>query len=422
MGKKLLWYLLIVFCLPVFATEPGPGFARFETPKYSLLFDTQLNMRGGAESLVSLHHFITGIENRTLGNRWFDESVWWHKGGAVALRYLKYALLDVPLDYFTPVLMHEYYGHGARYREFELTGIKYGFDWPPPYGPGGGEATLSLSYAPFSQDEYSAIWSGGIESHNIIQRRLSMNWAGSGVIPVREASVYFWTWQIMFRYIQDTEPDLTADIEENDPRAWVRILNNYNTSNLHYSVDDLKKSAMISMADPMLVFSLYALLKTYLWDGADEVEMPMIPVGGARYLPLFRFALTPFGVEYHMENYLRKDRRVILLDLATGDDSVESGWGGVGISVTNVMEQAKWSLDANVNMWKQPGVLVNGNPGNLKGDGLGLAASVRGHYRISGPDAPVRAVLEAGYKTAGFLQGYQLDAGPVVLFGLAFSN
>ncbi|MEZ4762855.1 MAG: hypothetical protein R3C26_06525 [Calditrichia bacterium] len=49
--------------------------------------------------------------------------------------------------------------------------------------------------------------------------------------------------------------------------------------------------------------------------------------------PAFRSGLTPFGIEYHFENYLRFNRKVALLDLSYGDQSLDNTWGGVGVSV-----------------------------------------------------------------------------------------
>jgi hypothetical protein len=80
----------------------------------NLALDPNLNMRPGAESMVALHHGWSFMEDRFIGTRWFEESNIWRKSGGILARSLKYIALDIPVDYFSIVLLHEYFGHGAR--------------------------------------------------------------------------------------------------------------------------------------------------------------------------------------------------------------------------------------------------------------------------------------------------------------------
>jgi len=59
------------------------------------------------------------------------------------------------------------------------------------------------------------------------------------------------------------------------------------------------------------------------------------------------------------------------------------------------------------------------NPAKVLGSGLGGAWSLRVYQDIHGLPVPLHATAEIGYKTAGFVEGYVMDASPLLLMGLA---
>lgn len=385
--------------------------------------DPDLTMTSGADNLVSLQHHVARFEDERIGLRWFAENRAEGKAAGVALRLAKYTLIDLPVDYFTVVLGHEYFGHGARYRELNIGDVHYGFDAPPPYGNGGGEASISLEGNVISDHEILSIWSGGIESQPLIGRRLAERWMATGRMHYRDASLYFWSWQILYTYVNDSEEDLTAIPDENDPQAYVRILNNHegftDLSNLPFTVSDLKASMRMSMANPFLLYSIYVQLKTYLWDGKSTSTFPAIPLWGVEYLPLLRTGLTPFGPEYHLENYLRIGDRVALLDIRKGDQTFYRSWGGFGAVVQNIYQDESYSLDAGMETWKQPALEFGPQPSIADGGGWGTAGWLRGYYNFESGSVHLSWLGEIGYKSVGFLEGYPLDAGPHFLAGVA---
>ena len=113
---------------------------------------------------------------------------------------------------------------------------------------------------------------------------------------------------------------------------------------------------------------------------------------------------------------------VSLIDISYGDQAFYDSWGGIGINIQNVYQTQSLSLDLNGNFWKQPELQFGLNPTVSKGGGIGSAFSIRGYYNFSDPTSPVSAVLELGYKSTGFLEGYNLDASPILIAGLAFRN
>jgi len=397
----------------------------FHRTYYPILFDPGLTMRAGAENIITLHAALASAEDKLIGIRWFSESNGLGKIGGISGRLAKYSLLDLPMDYFSIVLAHEYFGHGARYRELDMDNIHYGFELPPPYGKGGGEATNYKSVF-ISTHELLSIWEGGIEAHSVINREIGMRWMAAKKMNYREASQYFWSFQILISYIDDTQEDLADGTDDNDPRAYTRIINAHagytDVHDLKMSVKDLKSKMMLNAANPFVIYSIYSIVKTYLWDGSRSNAVPALRFGNIGYLPALRAGLTPFGIQYHFDNYLRYKNIVSLIDLSYGDQAFFDSWGGAGISIRNIYQTRSLSFDVNGNIWKQPELQFGLNPTISKGGGIGEAFSVRGYYNFSDPESPIWAVLELGYKTTGFLEGYNLDSSPILLIGLALQN
>jgi hypothetical protein len=387
-----------------------------------LLYSPKLDMRSGEETITSIHKGVSYFEDKLIGTRWFSESNVLGKAGGIAGRLAKYILLDVPVDYFSVVLGHEFFGHGFRYREFNIDGIHYSFMLPPPYGKGGGESSKNGAL-PVSYHELLSLWSGGVEIHPGINRVLSLRWISRNEINYREASQYFWSFQIFISYIQDTNENLSDNTPDNDIRAYTRIINAQavytEPGNIKMSVKDLKSKMMINAINPFLFYSLYSMIKTYLWEGSQSNEVPMLNFGDIKYLPGLRAGLTPFGVEYHLDNYLRWKGMTSLIDIRYGDKTFYNSWDGVGILVQSIYRPKNFSFDVYLNIWKQPGLKLENDKAELKGKGIGGAFSIRGYYDFSNTKLPISAVLELGYKSVGFLEGYSLNSLPIFSFGLA---
>lgn len=126
-------------------------------------FDRELTMRSGAHNIITAHNRIVSLEDKYIGARWFTEKRLLGKTFGVSARMVKYALIDLPTDYFSVVLAHEYFGHGARYRDQKIKNVDYGYEVSLPYGNGGGWASVNGEFTNYH--ELLAIWLGGVEIH-----------------------------------------------------------------------------------------------------------------------------------------------------------------------------------------------------------------------------------------------------------------
>jgi len=433
--KEFIYATLTLFSLSAVAgTTSGQtiGISNYDSVKkdlppdhYSILFDPGLTMRSGVESIITIHKGVASIEEKILGTTWFNESTILGKAGGISSRLAKYLFLDLPVDYFSVILSHEYFGHGARYREFNIRGIRYGYDFPPPYGPGGGYAINNKSLQVSYQDLIS-IWTGGVEIHSIINRDLGMRWISINKMSYREASQYFWSFQVYMNYIQNTNEDINDGTVDNDIRAYIRLINSEKVSvapsTLLMSVKDLKSKTLINVANPFVFYSIYSIIKTYLLGGDSNNKVPSFKFGNIQYLPVLRTGITPFGVEYHLESYLRFKRMSSMIDIRYGDQTFYSDWGGIGAYMRNIYYNKILSIDTNFDLWKQPGLLFGSDQAERKGTGLGFAFSGRCNYNLANGKIPVAVVLELGYKSTGFLEGYYLNSSPIFRFGISFSK
>ena len=144
--------------------------------------------------------------------------------------------------------------------------------------------------------------------------------------------------------------------------------------------------------------------------------------GDFNYLPSLRTGLTPFGLEYHFENYLHFKDVVAFVDLSFGDQSFHKGWGAIGIHLQNIYGYQNLSFDLNVNVWKQPSLQFGFTDPIIHGDGVGGSLSVRSYYDFESNGIPLSAVYELGYKSVGFVEGYTLDSLPIIKVGLTIRN
>lgn len=416
---SVVWVLLLLLIFGIETARTESDTADYSIPQYyGLYLDPELTIPTGAKNMLTINYLTElGIEN-TIGSKWFEEKKPLSRGAGAVLRFFKSRFIDLPADYFLPVFSHEFFGHGGRYRELNIENIDYSFETPPPYGSGGGAASTNIDGSTITKHELIAIYIGGYEAQNSINSNLNMRWVAKKKIRYREASMYFWSFQIMYDYMMDTQ-----NFEERaDPAQYTKLLNeNAGITDLNnpiMSIKGLKNRYRLNLVNPFLLFSIYTQVKTYMYDAELVADMPMIRTKYFEYLPSFRTVLTPFGPAYHLENYLRFESKVALVDLHVGDNAFHKSWGGVGLSILNVIEKPRFSLDMELQSWNQPGLDLKRNETGLFGDGFGGAAALTGHYELSEKEHPLTAILQLGYKSAGYLEGYPLHSAPILSAGL----
>ncbi len=393
-----------------------------EPDRLNFLYDPDMTMRVGTEDILTVQYGLTRGEDKLTGTSWVPEQSMLGKSGGILLRAAKFVFLDGPVDGLLYLFQHEYFGHGGRIRELGVHHLVYHFNLPPPYGNGSASTGANLHGVTLSNPEYLSFYEGGIESVAMLNRSLALRWMAKDEINYRDAVLYYLSLSGNINYMNSAGNDLSK--QGSDPELYLKTLNARfgftDIKNLKMSVASFKSKMKISYANPFYYLSIYYFLKTYLWDGETSAHFPAFRFGQTRYLPVVRAGLTPFGPEYHIENYLRCGKTTSLVDIRIGDNTFAGSWGGIGISLFNIVAWKRYFTDLNVQIWTQPGLTLNGIPGAVKGGGLGGAFSIREYYDFASALDSFSAVIELGYKSVGFLEGHELDASPIFMIGLGY--
>ena len=425
--------LILCLCVQVLVLLIIGSASLFAQTNYNLIIDRNFSSTAAAEDLITIHKAVYTVEGIYLKPRLFDEDAWHKKFFGIAYRFGKTILIDNPIDHLILLAQHEIYGHGARYREFGYINNHYHISLPPPYDCGGGlafrgewryEGNRKTSY-----HENMAIYSGGMEANTVLAQTVLTKWLSKGSINYRETYLYFQNRHNITFYILTTS--LCNNYENceiskgNDVMNYLQYLNIDNglfyADNYIFTIDDLTKQSWINLLDPFQFYAIYTYFKTYLWDGKEEQEFPMIRIGKLKYLPSFHLGLTPFGSEFYFENYFLFKDRILTGYYRQGDKSFNNFYG-FGFEGYNLLNNNFIALNAQVDIWDQPLLELGGETIKETKGGIGGALSATILFKVLKNERPVSIYTQLGFKTAGYLEGERLDEGLIIRLGLSFAE
>jgi hypothetical protein len=377
----------------------------------------------GAEGLLTVQHLLTSVEDRWLPLKIGAE----RSRPALALGILyrtgKFLALDMPQDHFFLVVAHEYFGHGARFRELGDGRLRYGFDAPIPYGSGDAFTKFNGRFpvSPLADLNVSA---AGIEAQHSLADAITERAVARGRIHYREAWLYFESRMAAMSYILSASPTSAdghdaADYLETFDKACtapcVPLTRNY-----------LQRRALFALADPMLYYALHGLAVSYIGSGNTTGPMPLIPVGaGVRVTPSLGYAMAPYGTEWTVRAAFQQEQRAKSRTLRLSSVTLRVGHTGasstfaINARAADVLRVRGLRIALGADVWRQPELLADqtSEPQNF---GAGAAATTI---------VPLPQLLRsrwidgihvaAGYKSQGFVPGEQLSGGGFLRAGIA---
>src|SRR5687767_8203164 len=178
-------------CLVALAMLIAPCVASAQTPvPYLVVFDSYMSPAAGAEGLLTIQHWLATAEDRWLPVKIGAERS--RPAFALGLLYRtgKFFALDMPQDHFFLVVAHEYFGHGARFRELGDGRLRYGFDAPIPYGSGNAVTKFNGRF-PISPLAALNVSAAGIEAQHVLADAITERAVTRGRLHYREAWLYF---------------------------------------------------------------------------------------------------------------------------------------------------------------------------------------------------------------------------------------
>ncbi len=421
--KSQLFRQVMTILLTMSFCALSPFHLKGEGVRYAIVFDLTQSSRFGAENLLSGHKLIFSLQEKVLPPSLTEEATALSKTGGIAYRLAKAVLLDNVINHFTFLVQHEVFGHGARYREFGYQGIRYELNLFFPWGSGKGwtSGRGSPSDRRVSVQELMVAGAGGVEANSLLARRLRMNWMLEGQMAYGESMLYLYTANDLLAYIWRTRWKIRG-LKGNDILNWLRRLNSFEghilEDDYRLTLNDLCWHSWVNLFSPFNYFALYNLFVPYLWHGETHSGIPMIRIGEPKYLPSLRIGLTPYGTEFVQENYIKKDEQLHVVSIRIGEPTFHRFWG-IGWECWNLMDRKNFSLDSRVDLWNQAELVLGDEDGFISQSGWGGSAVVTGHLKNIKP-LGVGALLELGYKTAGFLEGEQLQKGIIFRVGLTY--
>lgn len=381
------------------------------------LVDRDLTVGAGATSAATLGEVLARVGDAFVPHRLLPEEGAARRSTNVTYRLLKLAFVDAPQEQLLLVVNHELFGHGARVRERFDGPVGYRIGVPSPYGGGGGSTTFVFDRPP-SPHELLSVHAAGMEASAVAADVLASRVMSRGRMTARDALRYLGFELDTLVYV------LSTDEHEEPGHDVADFLAAYNdraagadASPLH--IRSLRRGARASLANPLLAYAAWGLGR-YVATGALDSAVPMLTIGGVRYLPLVRYRLTPFGTEWSLVNELGGRVRPTQIEVRIGRAFDTRPWG-MAIRHREVPARHAWTVDLGVSVWRQPAFAESSADPFPPGARLG--AHVRG--RLERPLIPVwfnpgRATLivEAGVKSAGFVPGEPLGGGLVTRVGV----
>src|SRR5262245_50340190 len=381
-----------------------------------VVVDRDMTPAAGTEDIFSLERAAAAFEDRWLMPTRFDESTGVRRGLGIAYRLGKWYGLNLPQDHFLMVVGHEVFGHGARLREIGARSVDYSFDIPIPYGPGGAVTSFNGNVAATRADVL-AVDTGGIEAQNVLADHIARDALATGAIGYRASWLYLESRLDGLRYIRSVS---SRSSPGHDVRSFLLDFNEDCDPPVCTPIDaaTLKRRALAMLGDPMLAYAGYAWAGAYMVRGESSAGVPMIPLKhDVKYLPALRFEMTPYGTAITTEHDFARRGRLARGPGGAGDTGARHTWD-VGASVTNVLPRARLRGDLSVSVWNQPALDSAPNSQVFNLGGL-AAATVRiplgQHSRFT---ERTSVLVQAGYKSDGFVRGERLHAGPILRVGV----
>lgn len=385
---------------------------------YNLLYEKKFSSKTGAEDILTIHKAFYLFEEKYLPPRLMEEKKESSKIFNAGYRFAKSFIIDYPVDFISGLAQHEAFGHGARFREFNYTNNSYELNLPPPYGIGHGFAK-GTPPVNTTFDEAMTVTVSGNESNTLLCDLLRSKWIMDDSIHYRDFFLYIGGYHNTSYYIFENKMKPYGDIDAYLSDIRIKY---YDKTGNKYTIDDLVKYSLINVFDPYQFIAFYHWCN-YILTGKQKGKMWMTTIGNVKYLPSFELALTPFGSEFYMNNYVKWRNRTFKVYGRYGEPTFEKFWGA-GASVYNILKTNTFFINSTADLWEQPSLRLQDNDTHYRNTvkGYGACASATLGINFFRNRLPWNLIVQGGYKTDGYLMGENLAKGPFLRVGIGFVN
>lgn len=369
--------------------------------QYKIILDEDLSPYAGASALGSTYNFYKYLDDRLVPSSAGKTGFGW---GVARIGHLS---VDYVISSYFMVFQHEVFGHGYRAREFDFSHIGYKINIAS-----GATYFLYTDYYKLSIYQENALNAAGIEANTIFSQEIRQSFFADNKIDHRAATAYFLNQIEQLRYVYTTYDDANYFYRDgNDINNYIVGVNNYYGNRSTLSNSKMRAYILTDLLDPTLYVSLYCLWE-YIIRGTPQVDLLMFNINDYKYLPTARTILAPYGLEFQLQNFIKTpQQQLIQFNLRYGSNS-NINTVGIDLNVTPIWRYKKFVFSNNLSLWRQPEmVYANAAVAHQK---FGGADFVRVEYNAS---KKFSLLLDVGYKTMGFMQGFQLGNNYIIRAG-----
>lgn len=371
------------------------------TQQYQIIVDRDLSPYSGASAMISTYNFCKFLSDDYIPatTKEYDKQHWATRTATLGVAYV--------INGYLMVTQHEVFGHGYRTREFGFSDVEYKIGYYT-----GATYFYTRDYNNLSIYKQNALNAAGIEANSILAQQIRAPWFNNKTIDSRDALSYVINQIEQLRYVYVTsKPENTVNTG-NDINNYINGVNLYYGGTNTLSNSKMRSLILLDLLDPALFYSLYEI-GAYLFSGTNTTPLYMLNINNYKYLPTVRTILTPWGLEFQMQNFIvTPTQQLIQAHIKAGNNSNITTMG-LDVSISPVWKYKNLSAGNHIAVWRQP----NGGAANAATARLqyGIAEFINLEYKFN---SKVSLLADLGYKTNGFMQGYLLTSGAIISVGL----
>jgi hypothetical protein len=335
-------------------------------------------------------------------------------------RAVKLILVDEPLAELTSEISHEVGGPGGRARELGLDPtflfylpIVYRKVFAPSDEARAGAFTQFLTRNAVEGDRAMLGTLGGLEANYV-----HAWWINARIVRARgrvhhgDLLVYLASKLPYADAVYSVPPEGDGG---NDIASYVTHLqdrfNRWRPDDRRAISRRLGAGYVWNLVDPTLFYAVYGTLVANVGQGRPVTKMPLPRIGDTTVLLSPRFALSPFGAEQTLDLFLGQGSGMLDLYGRVVSSGLADAYG-VGARVLGIRAGDRTTLGAEIDLWRQPELLLDARGVFDRPQRLGLNAGaffdvrVASIFGITGKIASKTPGWVVGQPASGGLHGY----------------
>ncbi|NBV42931.1 hypothetical protein EBR96_09230 [bacterium] len=336
--------------------------------------------------------------------------------------------LGYSVDYFSMLVVHEYYGHGARFREFGVEDSYYlPFRW------------LSFSegwaayqwYKPLNLDQNLLLRASGSESNTLAAIRFQKYLLSDPAFFSEHYYYYLLNKFEQLGYLTRSR-DMNGPLVESsdDMMSYYYLLSqkypNKDINSFYRNSDLLRREALFGTLD----IALYASWKLMEWGnsffsgaGTYSWNLPRLSFLGKPCLFGTWTSLTPWGPEFMVNlDVLEPGHTINTFYIRKSDGNLEQFWG-MGFELGSFLRLGHSSCGLGIDIFNQP-TISDGSDNRIPiGNQTGFSVSLTPRTQLfENEHQTLEFEGKFTYKTEGYIIGAPFSEGPYCYAGLKYEG